>query len=259
MFDSIPVAAALGLFVAMSTLACKRPTPPASSTTRLGMTFVAIPAGSFRMGDDSHRDEQPVHAVTFKAPFWLQQTELTQKQWVAVMKTRPWKNAPRVLEGDDFPAVHFTWPEAQELIKKLNEIDPGHDYRLPSEAEWEYACRADSTGLREPLSEVAWFDGNASRVGVDHAQPVGRRKPNAWGLFDMYGNVWEWVGDSYFDSYVGAPSDGTARRSTEFDSHTYRGGSYRNADRFARCSARAGLDEEDHTDNIGVRILMQKP
>jgi formylglycine-generating enzyme required for sulfatase activity len=225
------------------------------------MTFVEIPAGSYRMGNPEMADERPVHRVTLAARFWMQRTELTQGEWKAVMGTSPWSNAPNVREGDNYPAVHVSWPAAQQFLRKLNEMDPGHGYRLPSEAEWEYACRAGATGAysadKAQLANYAWFDENASRVGENYSHQVGQKRPNAWGLYDMHGNVWEWCQDLYHDSHQDAPGNGTAWSGPDISSHVYRGGGFRNAERFTHASARAGLDEEDHSDNIGFRVVMQ--
>ena len=258
------VCSALVVNIAAGGWSCSRRAvtlPPV--TNRFGMKFVEIPAGNYRMGNPSNRDEQPAHDVTVASPFWIQTTELTQAQWKSVMGTSPWSNAPDVRMGDNYPAILVTWPQAQQFLTKLNELDPGHGYRLPSEAEWEYACRAGSTGTygfgsdRKKLSDYAWFDENASRVGEKYAHAVAQKKPNAWGLYDMHGNVWEWCQDSYRDNYQDAPTDGAAYTSREFDSHVYRGGGFRNAERFTHASSRAGLDDEDQSDNVGFRVVMQ--
>jgi len=258
------VCAALTLWVAAVGWSCSARTKSSTPIiNRYGMKFVEIPLGSYWMGNLDKPDERPVHRVTFASSLWLQTMELTQAQWKAVMGTHPWSGVTNMHEGDDYPASMMTWPDAQQFIKKLNELDPGHGYRLPSEAEWEYACRAGSTGTygfgndRNQLRDYAWFDANASKVGESYAHLVGQKKPNAWGLFDMHGNVWEWCQDSYQDSYQGAPTNGAARVMPDKDSHVYRGGSFRNAERFARTSARAGLDEGDYNDNIGFRVVMQ--
>ena len=152
-----------------TTSSCARQAERRHVTNRFGMTFIELPAGSFKMGDAKHRDEQPEHGVTFAAAFWMQQTELTQAQWTAVMGTTPWTTFPNVRLGDDYPAVNIMWPEAQKFVQKLNAVNPGHGYRLPSEAEWEYACRAETFELpflhhnESKLSDLAWFDANASR------------------------------------------------------------------------------------------------
>ncbi len=256
--------AALGLCVAAAGWSCSRRTSPrAPVVNRFGMRFVEIPAGNYRMGNPDKSDERPAHVVTFATSFRMQATELTQLQWKAVMGSRPWSTVPNVHEGDNFPAIQISWPDAQQFVKKLNELDPGHGYRLPSEAEWEYACRAGSTGTydfgndKNKLKDHAWFDENASLAGENYAHAVGQKQPNAWGLYDMHGNVWEWCQDPYRDNYQNAPSNGTALSAREVDSHVYRGGGFRNAERFTHASARSGLDEEDYSDNIGFRVVMQ--
>ena len=258
------VCAALTLWVASVGWSCSaRLTSSTPTINRFGMKFVEIPAGSFRMGNLDQPDERPVHQVSFASSLWVQTMELTQAQWKAVMGTHPWSSMPNMREGDDYPASMMTWSDAQQFVKQLNQLDPGHGYRLPSEAEWEYACRAGSTRAygfgndRNKLKDYAWFDANASQVGESYAHGVWQKKPNAWGLFDMLGNVWEWCQDSYQDSYQGAPPNGAALVAPDRDSHVYRGGGFRNAERFARASARAGLDEEDYSDNIGFRVVMQ--
>lgn len=226
------------------------------------MEFASVPAGRFIMGNSEHEDERPAHSVVFADAFWMQATEVTQRQWTAVMGTSPWSNMANVREGDAYPAVFVSWPDGKAFVQRLNELDPGRSYRLPSEAEWEYACRAGRTDAdsaasgREALADVAWFDENASGVGENWAHPVGLKKPNAWGLYDMQGNVWEWCEDPYHDSYVGAGADGAAWSAPEGASHVYRGGGFRNARRFARAAGRAGLDDEDFADNIGFRVVM---
>ncbi|MBI2778418.1 MAG: formylglycine-generating enzyme family protein [Gammaproteobacteria bacterium] len=129
--------------------------------------------------------------------------------------------------GDDAPVVQVSWQEARDFIEWLNKNKPANDrgtYRLPSEAEWEYACRAGSNHAYcggNNVNEVAWHDGDVPKGDGRHQQNVGRKAPNAWGLYDMSGNVWQWVEDAYHDSYRGAPADG--RPWTESSAHASRG------------------------------------
>jgi formylglycine-generating enzyme required for sulfatase activity len=164
---------------------------PRESTNSVGMKFVRIDPGSFKMGSDSgDPDETPVHAVTLSKGFYLQTTEVTQAQWEAVMGSNPSK-----FKGPDLPVENVLWDEVLTFLGKLNAKEKDARYRLPTEAEWEYACRA---GGQEPdvapnLGAVAWTDVNSA--GKTH--PVAQKKPNAWGLYDMRGNVWEIVQDWY--------------------------------------------------------------
>ena len=158
------------------------------------MEFVLIPAGTFKMGSDSgDPDERPVRQVTMSKPFYMGKYEVTQGQWQAVMG-----NNPSLFQGDPKgPVDQVSWDDAQVFISKLNAMEGGQRYRLPTEAEWEYAARAGSTTAysfgNDPkqLGDYAWYRGNSER----RTHPVGQKRPNAWGLHDMLGNVWEWVQD----------------------------------------------------------------
>src|SRR5215470_8127223 len=168
--------------------------PEKTLTNRIGMEFVLIPAGTFKMGSNTgDPDERPVHQVTISKAFYMGKYEVTQDQWQAVMGTNP-----SALPGDaNRPVEQVAWNEAQAFISKLNAMEGGQLYRLPTEAEWEYAARAGSPSVysfgNDPkqLGEYAWYRGNAEH----RTHPVGQKKPNAWGLHDMLGNVWEWVQD----------------------------------------------------------------
>jgi len=188
-------------------------------TLLAGMRFVRIPAGSFKMGSKSERDEKPVHQVTISLPFYLQTTEVTQGQWRAVMGNNPsnFKN------GDDYPVEKVSWNDVQAFLVKLNAMDPGKNYRLPTEAEWEYACRAGTTGERYgKLDAIAWYNKNSS--GQTH--PVGQKQPNAWGLYDMMGNVWEWCADWYGENYYANSPATDPRGPSSGSGRVLRGGSW---------------------------------
>jgi formylglycine-generating enzyme required for sulfatase activity len=172
--------------------------PPTGKTWRnsLGMDFVRIPAGKFMMGSDTGGPlEKPVHEVHISKPFYLGKYEVTQKEWQAVMGTNP----SSFKEDANLPVESVSWKDVQTFIQKLNVKEGDTRYRLPTEAEWEYAARAGTTTVysfgsdERQLDEYAWYYANAS----NKTHPVGGKKPNAWGLYDMHGNVWEWVQDWY--------------------------------------------------------------
>jgi formylglycine-generating enzyme required for sulfatase activity len=180
----------------------------------IGMKFVHIKAGSFLMGSDTgETDERPAHKVNISKPFFIGAYEVTQEQWKNIMGNNPstWKENPR------WPVGNVSWNDAKAFCKKLSAIE-GISYRLPTEAEWEYACRAGSATLYfwgcEFDSTYAWTLYNPGRS----PQEVGTRKPNTWGLYDMAGNVWEWCEDRYNGSYPAieqtdprGPATGTLR------------------------------------------------
>jgi formylglycine-generating enzyme required for sulfatase activity len=196
-------------------------------TNSLGMQFVLIPAGTFLMGSGSEEegdeDEQPRHQVTISQPFYLQITPVTQGQWQRVMGENPSYFQEC---GEDCPVENVSWNDAQEFIKKLNRLEKTDRYRLPTEAEWEYACRAGNTqsycfgdGEAE-LGQYAWYADNSQKS----THPVGRLKPNAWGLYDMHGNVYEWCQDWYGEYPSGPVSDPKGPSAGEY--RVLRGGSW---------------------------------
>jgi len=181
----------------------------------ISMEFMPIAAGSFQMGSTSgESDEKPVHEVTISKPFWLAKTEVTQAQWQQVMGSNP-SNF-----GDDtLPVERVSWNDAMEFCRKLTEIEQQagrlperYEYTLPTEAQWEYACRAGTTGdyatstgsgQAGNLDAMAWYRENSG----SKTHPVGTKQANAWGLYDMHGNVWEWCLDWYWNYASGNAVD----------------------------------------------------
>ncbi len=185
-------------------------TPGKTITNSLGMKLTLIPAGSFQMGSNESDDETPVHMVRIGRPIYLGVHEVTQGAWRDLMGTAPWSGKSDVREGRDYPATYVSYNDATEFCHKLtahergmNGLIAGEEYRLPTEAEWEYACRAGTSGKynfgddESRFGEYAWHDKNAYEIGEKYAHRVGLKQPNSWGLFDMHGNVSEWCLDCY--------------------------------------------------------------
>ena len=211
---------------------------------QFGMTFREIPGGTFTMGGNSN-DEKPQHTVNLPG-FWLGTTTVTQAQWRAVMG-----NSPSKFSGDDGPVEHVNWEDARRFIAALNATEPDRSYRLPSEAEWEYACRAGSTGdTYGDLDAIAWYRSNSG----DTTHPVGQKQPNAFGLFDMLGNVWQWCEDNWHDTYQGAPNDGSAWEASN-SRRVVRGGSWYDHARNLRSGNHYSYESSHRGDNIGFRVV----
>ena len=220
-----------------------------------GMKFTLIPAGEFMMGSkDGNDDEQPVHKVTIKKPFYLGTYPFTQREWKAVMG-----DYPSHFTGDDLPVERVSWDDVQKFIRKLNEKEDTDKYRLPSESEWEYACRAGATkkycfgDSESNLGEYAWFDDNSG----DKTHPVGKKKPNPWGMYDMHGNVWEWVQDKWHDDYDGAPIDGGVWERGEGFFRMSRGGSWGSLAGYCRSANRSDNHPPYRGGNLGFRLLQE--
>ena len=190
------------------------------------MDFVWIEPGTFLMGtwgpeDDEDKkqepeeyisDQRPQNQVTISQGFWLGKYEITPEQWEGVMGSRPWEGQDGAPEMGPYPAVLISWDDVQEFIIRLNAVLEEPLYRLPSEAEWEYACRAGSESFwsfgngEKVLGDYAWYDDNAWDIGETYVHAVGVKLPNLWGLYDMHGNAEEWVQDRYAaDYYKKAP------------------------------------------------------
>jgi len=214
---------------------------------KLSIELVWCPPGEFDMGSPAGEtgrcdDEGPQHHVTLTKGYWIGKYEVTIDQWVAVMGRSPCRN-----EGGDFPVNRVSWTECQAFLRKLSKIT-GVNFRLPTEAEWEYACRAGTTtpfaGKRG--EDLSWHIGNSDRR--NHA--VGTKKPNPWGIYDMHGNVWEWCQDLFREYTPDSVVDPTGPK--KGDEYCYRGGcswrpmldgrsAYRNYDAASYKQGRLGL------------------
>ena len=216
------------------------------------MDFVLIPAGTFMMGAvESRVDEKPVTKVTITQPFYFGKFEVTQEQWQAVMT-----NNPSYYKGTNLPVEQVSWNAAQSFLTNLNERVKDYRFRLPTEAEWEYACRAGTTTQYSfgdgdgALAEYGWFTGNAERK----THPVGEKKPNPWGLYDFHGNVWEWCQDWYAPYPGGEVSDPAGP--TTGTNIVMRGGSWSHGSHDLRSSYRFGKFKRDFPfRSIGFRIV----
>ncbi len=216
----------------------------------IGMELILIKPGEFRMGSDPGvEDEKPVHEVVILKPFYLGKYEVIQAEWRAVMG-----NNPSWFKGDNLPVEGVSFDEAKEFCRKLSQMT-GEEYRLPSEAEWEYACRAGTTGeYAGDLASMAWYSGDSSnRSNRTHA--VGTKQPNAWGLYDMHGNVQEWCQDWYSASYYngspladpGGPSSGSNR--------VLRGGGWNFNAGGCRAASRRSARPDDRDGYRGFRVV----
>jgi formylglycine-generating enzyme required for sulfatase activity len=222
-------------------------------SAEIAETMVAIPAGGLRMGSHvGDSDEKPIHSVTLRN-FALSKTEITQGQWQAVMGSNPsyFSNC-----GSDCPVENVSWDDIQTFLQKLN-AKTGKQYRLPSEAEWEYACRAGGAHQycgNDSIDSVAWYKSNSGYK--PHA--VGQKQANSFGLYDMSGNVWEWVEDSYHNSYAGASADGNAWAG-DTAKRVLRGGSWGYGPWSARAANRLRFGTTDRSNGIGFRLASMLP
>jgi formylglycine-generating enzyme required for sulfatase activity len=225
---------------------------PPSYTNSIGMAFVLIPSGTFMMGSDHGAgDERPVHEVHISTPFYLGKYEVTQGQWQAVMGDNP----SRFTGNPERPVEQVSWHDAQEFVKRLNSKEDGTRYRLPTEAEWEYAARAGTTttysfgNAASKLGAYAWYGANAG--GSTH--PVGQKPPNPWGLYDIYGNVWEWVQD-WYGPYTAATAVDPAGPSSG-SNRVNRGGSWIFDARLCRSAYRRYWPPGNRHGILGLRLL----
>ncbi len=215
------------------------------------LEMIFVPGGSFKMGSPKGVGgdyERPQRNVTVP-DFYIGKYQVTQAQWEAVMG----KN-PSYFKGDpDLPVENVSWNDAKQFCEKLTKMT-GENYRLPSEAEWEYACRAGTTGdYAGDLDAMAWYSENSG--GKTH--PVGQKQHNAFGLYDMHGNVWEWCEDDWHDSYAGAPKDGRAWVDTPSRGsvRVFRGGGWHYGAVACRSASRGSYAPGIRCHNLGFRLL----
>lgn len=223
-------------------------------TNSAGMELVPIPGGSFVMGSRresaGRTEEMPAHPVRVE-PFYLGRTEVTQAQWQSVMGTNPSRfKHPRK------PVTQVTWFEAREFIKRLNRREETTKYRLPTEAEWEFAARAGSDTAYSfgddpaALENYAWY-GHRADVG---ARPVAQRRPNPWGLYDMHGNAWEWVRDCWHPDYEDAPAVARQWQGGDCSVRVVRGGGWDSAAPFLRSAVRGSYSPDMADLSTGFRL-----
>jgi len=250
---------------------------PVEVKNSIGMKLKLIPAGEFLMGSlpdeaarvgsspneaERSKDEAPQHRVWITKPFYMSVTEVTQGEWYSVLGTKPWDQERQVKEGDNYPAVYVSWDDAVEYCKKLSTKD-GETYRLPTEAEWENACRAGKTteysfdASDGSIMDYAWVLENAFEIGEQYAHVVGTKKANQFGLYDMHGNVYEWCEDvvdvTAYGSRSGTTSDPFVSSGSE--DRVLRGGSWHDFFWNARSANRGGYQPVVRMSSVGFRVV----
>ncbi len=234
------------------------------------MEFVWIEPGSFLMGSPEDEEmamsfEVPQHAVTIERGFYLGQFEITQAQWTAVTGSQPWNEDGRTYVTDEptQPAVYVSWLDVQDFITMLNDAEGAPLYRLPTEAEWEYAGRAGTTTRwswgDDPavIDDYAWYRDNTFFRGEPWAHPVGLKLPNPWNLYDMHGNAWEWVED-WSGKYQGGPQvDPQGPDTGRY--RIVRGGIFMGDARGLRSAFRYGGSQDFPDGGVGARLVRQAP
>jgi formylglycine-generating enzyme required for sulfatase activity len=214
------------------------------------MKYAWVPPGAFLMGSKAPDIEKPVHRVRITRGFHIGIYPVTQAQWQAVMGYNP-----SHFRGDDRPVEQVSWDDCQEFCGRLGQLT-GKSFRLPTEAEWEYACRAGTTshycngGDEAALKKVGWFNGNSN----SQTQPVGQLPPNAWGLFDVHGNVWEWCQDWHANYHTSDVEDYICNNTSE--SRVFRGGSWYDGPPMCRAAYRFCGAPGGRYNNLGCRVVL---
>jgi formylglycine-generating enzyme required for sulfatase activity len=210
-------------------------------------SFVLINAGEFMMGGEQYDDEKPVHKVRISKAFEMGKYQVTQAQWELAMR-----NNPSHFKGVNLPVEQVSWNEVQKFIKKLNAEKDGYVYRLPTEAEWEYACRAGTTGdYAGNLDEMGWsYDNSEAKI-----HSVGEKKANAWGLYDMHGNVWEWCADWYDEGYYKKSPEVDPKGPDSGSGRVLRGGSWNYRAAACRSAHRSNGAPGTRFNHLGFRLV----
>ena len=229
-----------------------------------GMEFVRIPAGEFVMGsppdEPGHQENETLHRVRLTKPFYLTTTEVTRRQWGAMMPSASVSSDP------DLPVVNVSWIDVQAFLEKLSAFRSGR-YRLPTESEWEYACRAGtttaySTGATLTTDQANYngefpLPGQARGVNRGAIAKAGSFPPNPWGLLDMHGNAWEWTADPMCLYPEGSATDPVP--ACDAPLKVIRGGSWRFDADSARCALRYTHRPQDSGDSLGFRVVLERP
>jgi formylglycine-generating enzyme required for sulfatase activity len=224
------------------------------------MKFVLVPAGQFDMGSpsterDRDNDEGPVHHVTISKPFYMGKYEVTQEQYYIIAKSKPSQ-----FKQNDRPVETVSWDQADSFCKKLSKIK-GETFRLPTEGEWEYACRAgyqsrfyfgDDPNYSQ-IEQYAWYSANSN----SETHPVGQKKPNSFGLYDMHGNVWEWCSDYYAADYYHDSMSVDPIGALFSKSRVIRGGGWYRSAIYCRSANRGNLEPYYIRNHIGFRVVLE--
>ena len=224
---------------------------PAEWTNSVGMKFRPIPAGTYKQ-------------MTLTQPFWLGVYQVTQGQWQQVMGTTPWKGQSNVIEGSDVAATYVSWEDVVAFCEQLSKKE-GKRYRLPTEAEWEWSCRAGTTTAysfgddESQLGQYAWFRGNAWDKNEMYAHRVGQKRANPFGLYDVHGNVWEWCADWYGSDDPMESNSRDPQGPSSGSSRVLRGGSWDDEPIYLRSSRRYDNTPAYRDGNIGCRVLLERP
>jgi formylglycine-generating enzyme required for sulfatase activity len=228
---------------------------------RLCPVMIVIPAGGFVMGSPEHEwgrtaGEGPLHEVTIAEPFAVSKFEITFEQWDACVAASACPRGADAWGRGAMPLINVSWDQAKQYVVWLSQLS-GKEYRLLTEAEWEYAARAGSNTRYSWGEDVGINNADCNGCGANsylQTAPAGSFKPNAFGLYDVHGNVWEWVEDSWHPNYEGAPTDGAAWQEADPTYRVIRGGSWHNETELIRTATRLKRHRKVQFDTLGFRV-----